>query len=169
MCVLAKSGYLHTFKRDLSQKSWTFLSFGWHVLRDFRLDVLRQHVLRNASLLYYCPGARRGNVFVATWLICPRSRSTKIVDLLYASPTVTISSPCEVFCLVFVSLVLMLRRPRRFVTTTVLFLTEQLGGAFVKKKRFVPRPVTVFLSGQSWRKDDPELGGWLPRSHSRQH
>ena len=27
---------------------------------------------------YYCPGARRGNVFVATWLLCPRPRSTSI-------------------------------------------------------------------------------------------
>ena len=35
---------------------------------------------------YYCPGARRGNVFVATWLLRPRPRSTSV---LYASPTVT--------------------------------------------------------------------------------
>ena len=39
---------------------------------------------------YYCPGARRGNVFVATWLLRPRPRSTSIV--LYASPTVTMWS-----------------------------------------------------------------------------
>ena len=39
---------------------------------------------------YYCPGARRGNVFVATWLLRPRPRSTSIV--LYASSTVTMLS-----------------------------------------------------------------------------
>ena len=49
VCVLVKSGFLHTFKRDFSQTSWTFLSLGCHVLRDFRPDVLRQRVLRNAS------------------------------------------------------------------------------------------------------------------------
>ena len=37
---------------------------------------------------YYCPGARRGNVFVATWLLRPRPRTTSIV--LYARPTVTL-------------------------------------------------------------------------------
>ena len=36
---------------------------------------------------YYCPGARRGNVFVATRLLRPRPRSTSKV--LYESPTVT--------------------------------------------------------------------------------
>ena len=51
VCVLVKSGVLHTFKNDVSLKHWTFFSLGWHVLRDFRLDVLRQHVLQNASLL----------------------------------------------------------------------------------------------------------------------
>ena len=52
VCILVKSDFLHTFKWDFSQKSWTFLSLGWHVLRDFRLDVFRQHVLPNANLLY---------------------------------------------------------------------------------------------------------------------
>ena len=27
---------------------------------------------------YYCPGARRGNVFVATWLLRPRPRGPSI-------------------------------------------------------------------------------------------
>ena len=44
-------GFLHTFRRDFSQKSWTFLSLAWHVLGDFKLDVLRQHVLRTTSSL----------------------------------------------------------------------------------------------------------------------
>ena len=35
-----------------STKGGMFLNSGWHVLWDFRLDVLRQHVLRNASLLW---------------------------------------------------------------------------------------------------------------------
>ena len=51
-------------------------------------------------------------------------------------------SPCEVFCLVFdLWFFLMLRRPRCFVTTAVLFLTDQLKKKKKKrKKRFVPRP-----------------------------
>ena len=52
----------------------------------------------------------------------------------------------------------MLKRPRCFVTTAVLFLNEQ----FKKKEKRV-RSQTVPLSGQ--KKDDPELGSWLPRSH----
>ena len=53
LCVLVKSVFfLHSF-HDFSQKSVTFLSLGRHVLRDFRVDVLRrQRVLRNAILLY---------------------------------------------------------------------------------------------------------------------
>ena len=48
--VLFKSDFLHTFKRNFSLKKLDFLiSIGLHVLRDFRLDVIRQHVLRNAS------------------------------------------------------------------------------------------------------------------------
>ena len=31
-----------------------FISLGWYVLRDFRRDVLQQHVLRNASFLKFC-------------------------------------------------------------------------------------------------------------------
>ena len=51
-----------------------------------------------------------------------------------------LTSLCEVFCLVFdLWFFLMLRRPRCFVTTTVLFLTEQFKKKN-KKKRFVPRP-----------------------------
>ena len=38
-------------KEFFRKKNWTFFSLGWHVLRDFRLDVLQQHVLRNGSLL----------------------------------------------------------------------------------------------------------------------
>ena len=49
--ILVKSGYLHTFRRDF-QKNWKFSSLGWHVVRDFRQDVLRQHLLWNASLLH---------------------------------------------------------------------------------------------------------------------
>ena len=48
--ILFKSGFLHTFRRDFSETSWTFL--GWQVLSDFRLDVLQQQVLRNSSLLW---------------------------------------------------------------------------------------------------------------------
>ena len=48
--VLVKSDFLHTFRSGFSPKSCTFLRLGWHVLRDFRLDVLRQH-LRNASFI----------------------------------------------------------------------------------------------------------------------
>ena len=33
-------------------KRLTFLSLGWHVLRDFRLDVLRQCVLGTRALMY---------------------------------------------------------------------------------------------------------------------
>ena len=40
----------------------------------------------------YCPGARRGNVFVATWLLRPRPRSASIV--MYASSVVlTVTMP----------------------------------------------------------------------------
>ena len=90
---------------------------------------------------FYCPGARRGNIFVATWLLRPRPRSTSIVAL-YASSTVTMSrvlARFSVWSSIFVFF-LMLRRPRCFVTTTVLFLTE-----FKKKK---VRSQTVLLSGQ---------------------
>ena len=52
VCVLVKSNFLYTFKRDFSKKNWTFLSLGWQVLRDFRLGVLQQHIFLNASLLY---------------------------------------------------------------------------------------------------------------------
>ena len=46
-------GLLHTFKRNFSlKKADVLISIGLHVLRDFMLDVIRQHVLRNASLLY---------------------------------------------------------------------------------------------------------------------
>ena len=51
VCVLVKSGFLHTLRRDFSKKSWTFCSSGWHVLYDFRLNILRHYVLQNASLL----------------------------------------------------------------------------------------------------------------------
>ena len=45
MCVLV---FTHTIRSAFSvNKSWTFLSLGWHVLRDFRLDILRQPVLRH--------------------------------------------------------------------------------------------------------------------------
>ena len=50
--VPVKLGFLHTFRSEFSQKRLMFLPSGWHVLTDFRLDVLRQHVLRNASLLH---------------------------------------------------------------------------------------------------------------------
>ena len=50
MCVIVKSGFLLTVEGFFS-KSLTFLSLGWNVLRDFMLDVLQQHVLRNTSLL----------------------------------------------------------------------------------------------------------------------
>ena len=44
-CVPVKPCFLHTFRSDFSQKSWTFLSLGWHVRSDFRRDVLLQRVL----------------------------------------------------------------------------------------------------------------------------
>ena len=47
MRILVKSGLLRTFKRDFSENRLTWA----HVLRVFRLDVLRQRILRNASLL----------------------------------------------------------------------------------------------------------------------
>ena len=50
--VLVKLCFLQTFRGNFSQKRWVFLSLGWHALSDFRLNVLRQHALRNASLLY---------------------------------------------------------------------------------------------------------------------
>ena len=34
-------------------KRLAFLTLAWKVLKDFRLDVLRQHVLRNATSLYF--------------------------------------------------------------------------------------------------------------------
>ena len=39
VCVLVKSGFLHTFRSDFSLKRLTFLSSGWHILQYFRLDV----------------------------------------------------------------------------------------------------------------------------------
>ena len=53
VCFLVKPGFLHSFSRDNSQKSCRDVpKLSLHVLWGFRLDVLRQHVLRNASLLY---------------------------------------------------------------------------------------------------------------------
>ena len=53
VCVPVKSGFLHTFKRDFGKKSWTLLSLGWHVLRDFRLEALWQRVHRNGAYCMY--------------------------------------------------------------------------------------------------------------------
>ena len=55
----------------------------------FSQSVLLSTHTRIDAFPYYCPGARRGNVFVATWLLRPWPRSTSIV--LYASSTVTMS------------------------------------------------------------------------------
>ena len=113
---------------------------------------------------YYCPGARRGNVFVATWLLRPRPRSTSIV--LYISTSICefncdhVTSPREVFCLVFdLWLFLMLRRPRCFFTTTVLFLTEQFKKKIRKKGSFPDR-----ASFRPVERRHPELGSWLGKA-----
>ena len=47
VCVLVNSGFLHTFRGDFSQE---WLTLGWHALEDFKLNILRQCVLQNASL-----------------------------------------------------------------------------------------------------------------------
>ena len=49
VCVLVKSGFCILLE-GIFLKRWTFLSLGRHVLRDIRLDVLRQHVLRDIRL-----------------------------------------------------------------------------------------------------------------------
>ena len=50
--VLVKAGDIHTFGSGFSQKRLTFcLAISGHVLKSFRLGVLRQHVLQQASLL----------------------------------------------------------------------------------------------------------------------
>ena len=50
--VLVKSGILHTFKRGfLKNVGRSYAYAGMFSLGDFRLDILRQHVLRNAGLL----------------------------------------------------------------------------------------------------------------------
>ena len=88
---------------------------------------------------YYCPGARRGNVFVATWLLRPGPRSTSIVSTVCEFNCDHLTSLCEVFCLVFdLWFFLMLRRPRCFVTTAVLFLTEQFKKKKIRKKGSFP-------------------------------
>ena len=53
MCVVVILGFIYTFRSDFSKMKLTFLVLGCHVLqvRDFRRDVLRQRVLRDASLL----------------------------------------------------------------------------------------------------------------------
>ena len=50
-CVFLSNRTFIYFQRDFLKTS-TFLSLGCHVLNDFRRDVLQQHVLPNASLLY---------------------------------------------------------------------------------------------------------------------
>ena len=57
-CVLVKSCFLYTFKSDFSRRRSAFLSLSWHVLSDFRLDFLQQHILRNVSFLYRYYGDR---------------------------------------------------------------------------------------------------------------
>ena len=44
-------GLFTCFQKGFSLKGWMFSSIGRHVLRDFRLGVLQQHILWNASLL----------------------------------------------------------------------------------------------------------------------
>ena len=51
--------------------------------------VLSSFMIGIVAFPYYCPGARRCNVFVSTWLLCPRLRSASIA--LYASPTVVLA------------------------------------------------------------------------------
>ena len=44
--VPVKSGFIYASDGSfLKKKTLTFFRLGWHVLRDFRLDVLRQRVL----------------------------------------------------------------------------------------------------------------------------
>ena len=53
--ALIKPGCKHTFWMDLFKAKWCSeaqAAIIGHVLNDFRLDILRQYVLRNASLLY---------------------------------------------------------------------------------------------------------------------
>ena len=50
--ALVKSDLYILSEGLFSKKILMFLSLGWHVLRNFRLDVLRQHLFRSASLLY---------------------------------------------------------------------------------------------------------------------
>ena len=62
----------------------------------------------------------------------------------------------------------MLRRPRCFVTTAVLFLTEQLAGVVSvkktkkKKKKVRSQTVTSEVSGQ-WKDDPSSVAGCLVR------
>ena len=59
--VLVKSSFIHTFRSRLFVKRLTFSRVGWHVLRDFRQDVLRRCILRNVSLLYVVSVVKKKN------------------------------------------------------------------------------------------------------------
>ena len=52
-CILSELNWFQNWFWFL-QKRWKFLTLGWHFLEGFRLDVLQQHVLRNASLKENC-------------------------------------------------------------------------------------------------------------------
>ena len=68
-CAFLSNRAFYILCKGIFLKSLTFLSLGKHVLNDFRLDVFRQHVLRNASLLY--SGKSYGPLFryFCTWFI----------------------------------------------------------------------------------------------------
>ena len=51
LCAFLSHRLFTFFQRWFFSKSWMFLSWSWHVLKGFRRDVLRQHVLRKASSL----------------------------------------------------------------------------------------------------------------------
>ena len=77
VCVLVKSGFIHTIRSDFSGKKG---NLGWHVVRDFRRDVFWQRVLQNASLLYLrtgkkllsmkVSGIRKLTVFYLDLMVC---------------------------------------------------------------------------------------------------
>ena len=112
---------------------------------------------------YYCPGARRGNVFVATWLLRPRPRTSIVLN---ASSPVTKSRVLARFsvnvCLR--SLIFSDAEKTKILCHDRCSVSHwPIEKKKKKKKRFVPRP--CFFPASS----DPELGSWLPRSHFRQH
>ena len=126
------------------------------------------HVSTIDAFPYYCPGARRGNVFVATWLLCPRPRSTSIAR--------TSISVCESHCdhvvlarfSVWSSIFDFfwcwedqdaLSRPLFCFSLNNLLIRQ---GECKKKKKKKVRSQTVLLSGQ-WKDDPSSVDGCLVR------